>query len=188
MKVVDIGCGPNKTPGALGVDRVDCEGVDVIVDLAIFPWPFEDGEFDVVISNHFLEHCEDLETTISELHRITKRDTGSIRVRCPHYSSWNYYADITHRTPFSIRSFDHFLLNDSTGYNYYSAVKFNLNRRRIHFVSPKAKHNPWKWLGIDYLANKYSRFYERLFAFTIPCTEVEFDLSPISLTQNHNDG
>ena len=37
---LDIGCGNKKWIGFVGVDRVLCEGVDVVCDLSKTPWPF----------------------------------------------------------------------------------------------------------------------------------------------------
>jgi len=42
------------------------------VDLTAFPWPFADKSVDAVAMLHFLEHVEDLERTILEVHRILK--------------------------------------------------------------------------------------------------------------------
>lgn len=178
-KILDVGCGSKKVPGAIGVDQVALEGVDVVCDLGKFPWPFQNDEFDRVHANHFLEHCEDVVAAICELHRITRSGEGRISIRVPHYTSWNYYADLTHRVPFSYRSFDHFTLDDATGYNYYSPVKFRIAERRICFVGPEARVNPWKWLGIDALVNRFPRYYERMIAWILPATEVRFELIPI---------
>lgn len=55
--IIDIGCGENKRPGALGVDFREAPGVDVIQDLSLFPWNSLPSEVaDVVTSSHLLEH------------------------------------------------------------------------------------------------------------------------------------
>ena len=185
-KIADIGCGINKCPGSIGVDSFDGPDVDVVCDLHHIPWPFKNSEFDEVIVNHFLEHCLDIVPVISELHRITKKNTGIIRIRSPHYSSWNFYGDLTHKTPFSIRSFDHFSYDDPTGYNYYSPVKFKIEFKKILFAPPGSKFNIWKLIGIQFLANKFPKIYERVFAFIIPCTEVQFMLIPITSNREYN--
>lgn len=178
-QILDLGCGINKVPGAIGIDLVPNDQVDIVHDLRQFPWPLDDGTFDEIIANHFLEHCEDIISTMVEIHRITKKETGRIRIRSPYYTSWNFYGDLTHRVPFSFRSFDHFSYEDPTGYNYYSPVKFKIEFRKILFTGPEEKVNPWRWIGIEYLVNKYPRIYERLFAFIIPATEIQFVLIPV---------
>ena len=187
MKILDIGCGVNKVEGSIGVDAVSMPGVDVVHDLSVIPWPFEVDEFSTVIANHFLEHCADVVPVLGEIHRITKKEDGKIRIRCPHYSSWNYFGDLTHKTPFSYRSFNHFTYSDDpTGYNYYSPIKFRIESRRLMFAAPDAKLNPWRWLGIEYLANRFPSLYERLFVYIFPCTEVQFLLTPIENKSDYN--
>ncbi len=54
--IIDLGCGPNKVQGAIGVDRVALPGVDVVHDLEITPYPFPDNKFDEAHIYHVLEH------------------------------------------------------------------------------------------------------------------------------------
>lgn len=44
--ILDVGCGPNKTPGAVGIDALPLEGVDVVHNLNQFPYPFESNHFE----------------------------------------------------------------------------------------------------------------------------------------------
>ena len=37
MKVLDVGCGTAKVNGAIGIDRINLPGVDVVHDLNKFP-------------------------------------------------------------------------------------------------------------------------------------------------------
>lgn len=53
---IDLGSGPNKTPGFIGVDIRAVPGVDVVCDLERFPWPIPDDCASTVITNHVLEH------------------------------------------------------------------------------------------------------------------------------------
>ena len=51
-RVLDIGCGTNKVPGAVGMDKNPRTDADVIHDLDDLPYPFADDEFDEVIGRH----------------------------------------------------------------------------------------------------------------------------------------
>lgn len=54
---MDLGCGENKQPGTIGVDFRDLPGVDIVQNLAIFPWNNIPSEVvDVAMSSHLLEH------------------------------------------------------------------------------------------------------------------------------------
>ncbi|MQL52258.1 methyltransferase domain-containing protein [Desulfofundulus thermobenzoicus] len=76
MKILDLGCGPNKLPGAIGVDIRPGPVVDVVHDLNVYPWPFADNEFDLVYASHVLEHLDDVVRAVEEIHRITKPGGG----------------------------------------------------------------------------------------------------------------
>ncbi len=43
---LDVGCGRNKYPGAIGIDRNRDTAADVICDLDRVPYPFREGRFD----------------------------------------------------------------------------------------------------------------------------------------------
>ena len=53
---LDLGCGTRKTPGFVGVDTRQFEGVDVVCDLSTQRWSFEDASVDEVVCSHMLEH------------------------------------------------------------------------------------------------------------------------------------
>ena len=46
MKIFDVGCGANKTEGAIGLDHNPRTNADVIHDLGELPYPFPDNEFE----------------------------------------------------------------------------------------------------------------------------------------------
>jgi SAM-dependent methyltransferase len=83
-KILDVGCGANKTEGAVGLDNNPRTAADVIHDLGDLPYPFSDNEFDLVVSNHVVEHVPDVMAFIGELHRVT-RPGGRIKLITPHY-------------------------------------------------------------------------------------------------------
>ncbi len=71
MLKIDLGCGPSKVEGFLGVDRFALPGVDIIADLNK-PLPFADHSVDLVFASHSLEHIADLIFTMGEIYRICK--------------------------------------------------------------------------------------------------------------------
>ena len=73
MKVLDVGCGVNKVEGAVGLDISPRSHADVIHDLGVAPYPFPDNEFDLVVSNHVVEHVPDVMAFIAELHGFRSR-------------------------------------------------------------------------------------------------------------------
>ena len=85
-KVVDLGCGGNKTiPTAIGVDEIakgdqipmlvgkhSVSEADVVADVTK-KLPFKDKEFDTLIARHILEHISDPVKVLKEWSRIAER-------------------------------------------------------------------------------------------------------------------
>lgn len=101
---IDFGCGQNCTVGQdgvkyVGVDFVACPGVDVVHDLTVFPYPFEDNSADEIVSNHFVEHLtgEDFMKHMDECWRILKPG-GKMKLVHPYCFSERAFQDPTHKT------------------------------------------------------------------------------------------
>ena len=187
-KILDFGCGNRKKeiPEAIviGLDQFKLPGVDVIHNLNKFPYPFNNNEFDEIICDDVLEHLDDVIKVMEELWRITKK-SGIIKISVPHFSSDNYYTDITHKHPFSSRSFDFFDPN-YTGkiHQFYTGARFRIIKKIIGFseILPSGRKHPpnfIKIIGLQWLINRLPRFYEKFFAFILPATELYFELRVI---------
>ena len=48
-KILDIGCGMDKTENVIGMDISDTSGAEVIHDMNNYPYPFENESFDEII-------------------------------------------------------------------------------------------------------------------------------------------
>ena len=96
MRILDVGCGVNKYPGAIGVDRNARTRADVLCDLDCFPYPFRDDSFDHLRAVHVIEHVSDVIRTVEEFHRLV-RDGGMIHIVTPHYTDFSSFCDPTHR-------------------------------------------------------------------------------------------
>lgn len=104
---IDLGCGPNKQPGFIGVDQYPMAGVDVVLNVGTDPWPWADSSVDEIHSSHFLEHLgpEERCHVMNETYRVLKPgkwvngqpEGGRARFIVPHWSSCRAYGDPTHR-------------------------------------------------------------------------------------------
>lgn len=105
---LDLGCGRAKK-GRIGLDRFDDHGVDVVHDLdSGLPLPFDDQEFDNVISHHALEHIGlGFINVMDECWRVMKPG-GLLRIIVPVFPSWDAVADPDHKRVFVSGSFDFF--------------------------------------------------------------------------------
>ena len=128
MKVLDIGCGKNKLPGATGMDRVALPGVDVVHDIERVPWPFPENEFDVAHASHVLEHVREFLAVMEQIHRVLK-PSGRLVVKVPYYRHETAFRDPTHYRFFTERSFEYFVpVTDegSTPFDYYTSARFRV--------------------------------------------------------------
>jgi len=66
-KILDVGCGVNKRPGSIGIDRNPASRADVLADLDRFPYPFRDSSFDRLLAIHVIEHVANVMATMEEL-------------------------------------------------------------------------------------------------------------------------
>jgi len=58
MVKVDIACGQNKREGFIGIDIAPAKEVDIVHNLNVYPWPFEDNEVDEFNCSHYIEHIK----------------------------------------------------------------------------------------------------------------------------------
>lgn len=96
---LDLGCGPNKKSGFLGVDHTSFPGVDVVHDLTN-PWPWPDNSVEEAHASHCVEHFDSMERVhfLNELYRVLKPG-AKCTIICPHWSSCRAYGDPTHKWP-----------------------------------------------------------------------------------------
>lgn len=183
-KWLDFGCGEKKIPGCLGVDFINLPNADIIHDLNDMPYPFDDNSFDHIICNHILEHLDNVLLTLNEIHRIAKPN-AIIEICVPHYASDNFNTDVTHKTHFSSRSMNYFIINSNFEWNFYTNKKFKLIYSRISFrqnktdYREKIKFNPFKIIGLESLINIFPRIYERFFVYWLPPSELYWKLMVI---------
>lgn len=53
---LNLGCGLKPEKGFVNLDFFKSEGVDVVHDMTVTPWPFPDNHFGVISAEHVLEH------------------------------------------------------------------------------------------------------------------------------------
>jgi predicted SAM-dependent methyltransferase len=87
--VLELGCGPHKTAGRIGIDRIDLPGIDVVADIDQGLGFLPDGSVDEIYSESFFEHVADLEKLMSEIVRVLK-PTGFNWLFVPHFSNPYY--------------------------------------------------------------------------------------------------
>jgi SAM-dependent methyltransferase len=168
---LDVGCGINKYPGAIGLDRNPRSRADILYDVDCLPYPFRDSCFDEVRAIHVIEHVGDVIRTMEEFHRILKPGGRAI-LATPHYTDFSSFCDPTHRWHLNSYSFRYFG-EDNAGYGYYSEARFEATRIRVKVLVF------WRALGFEFLINRFERFrrfWEHYLCFVVRGKVVEFEL------------
>ncbi len=177
LKILDIGCGKHKTPGAIGLDSNPRTQADVIHSLDAFPYPFPDDEFDLIIGNQVIEHVEDVLAVMAELHRIA-RPGALVRLDTPHYSDIASFTDPTHKHHLTTESFAYFT-GKRPDFDFYSEVSFRPRLIRVTMLKL------WRALGLELLVNScnrypalrfFRRFWETYLCFIIRGKTIYFEL------------
>jgi predicted SAM-dependent methyltransferase len=172
--MLDLGCGRNKISGAIGVDRFAVQGVDVVHDLDLFPYPFKSDSFDEIHARHVVEHVQSVSCFMKELHRVA-RSGARLYINTPHYSYTGSWRDPTHRWHFSSYSFEYFESGHPADY-YASPAGFRIISVRVTMLKF------WRVLGVEWLINAinihprwriFRRFWEEYLAFVMRGREIQ---------------
>jgi SAM-dependent methyltransferase len=171
---LDVGCGNDKIPGAVGIDLVAGPQIDIVHDLDRMPWPVQSNAFDVIRLWSVMEHLHDLVAVMEEVHRVG-RPGAIVLIGTPHFSSANAYTDPTHVHFLSGRFLDYFVQGTemSGHYGFYSTARFALLERRVT-LSPF-----WARLRITRLMNRMLPVYETYLCGIIRGADVQLKLSVI---------
>lgn len=178
-KILDIGCGKRKIKGAIGIDRIDLEGVDIVWDLDQYPYPFEENTFDAIYATHVLEHLDSILKAMEEIHRIAKPD-AKVVVVTPHYSDNASWTDITHKWHLSTYAFKYF--DPENEFNFYTKARFKVESLHIDMA------RIWRALGFQVLMNRsleheslrfIRKFWEHYLSFVMRAQAMTFILKVI---------
>ncbi len=169
---LNLGCGKDIKKGYVNLDSVKLPGVDIVMNLNDYPWKLEDNHFDEIICYHVLEHLENFEMSMNELHRILNKN-GILKIRVPHFSSAGAWTDPQHKRAFGYFTFDYFVLNKKNDYlSHETVIKFRYIKKRLRF---NKKYAIWNWI-IELIANLCPHVYEDTPLRIFPAFEIIVEL------------
>lgn len=170
-RVLDVGCGPNKYPGAVGLDMNSDTAADILCQLDAGGLPFCDNSFDEVRAVHVIEHVANVVRTMEEFHRVT-RPGGTIFLVTPHYTDYSSFRDPTHRWHLNTFSFLYFYPGGMHGRDmWYTRVRLRERRLTVRLL------RLWRAFGFEFLVNHapwFRRFWEQYLSFLIRGKVMEF--------------
>jgi hypothetical protein len=115
---LDIGCGHHKELGWFGMDIQPLQGVDLVHDLNVHPWPVESGSVEEAKAWHIVEHIPPVAVTergtrrpfiefMDEIWRVM-RVGGRRDIETPNARSAGFWHDPTHCNPCTEVTFENF--------------------------------------------------------------------------------
>ncbi|MFA6434227.1 MAG: methyltransferase domain-containing protein [Elusimicrobiales bacterium] len=164
---INLGSGGRPLDGYINVDRLTGAGKpDVVWDLDNYPWPFGDGSADEIFMDQCLEHLEDHNRAMKEVHRILKKG-GIARISVPHFT-WQFaYQDPTHKHFYGYNTFSYY-----AGAGGYFDFKFSSCSAKLVFGK---RLSVWNIL-LEPLFNLMPNVYEQSPLRIFPALTVEAEL------------
>ena len=183
--IIEMGCGPDKMEGAIGIDIIDLQGVDYVADLEKGLSFLPDNSVDEYHSRHVLEHVGNFEQLMKEIYR-TLKPGGKKYIAVPHFSNPYYYSDYTHKRFFGLYSFEYFNRPENQLKrkvpSFYVNFHFRVVKRRLIFNSPTfpLRHFFKKRILENFfnMSSWWQELYEEWFCYIFPCQEVQYVIQP----------
>jgi len=176
--IIELGCGPKKKKGRIGVDAIDLPNVDIVADIEKGLPFLPDDSVDEIHCRSILEHVNNFENLMREIVRVLKRD-GKAFVFVPHFSNPYYYSDYTHKRHFGLYTFYYFVNTEHQLRrkvpNFYTNIRINIISQRLLFKSPFwITHQLKKVLGFVFNCHhSLQEFYEEKICYIFPCHGIE---------------
>jgi len=157
---LNYGCGNRKFANEVGVDLSPETDADFIITKGQ-PLPFEDDEFDLIVSRFVFEHVDDLASVIGECSRILQPG-GQLIFVVPHCFSQDAFDDPTHCNFFTLRTGDYLI---GAAHVHYAQGPFDniTPHLRISLVYPEWRIIRWPInAGLSTLSALFPRLAEQL--------------------------
>ena len=181
--IVELGCGPNKKDGRIGIDQLDLSGVDIVADINEGLPFFPDQSVDEIHSKSLLEHVGDLGLVVREIARVLKPG-GKKFLFVPHFSNPYYYSDYTHTRFMGLYTFYYFVdekhqLRRKVP-TFYSDVRIRVLSQKMIFQSPFRLVHYFKKMfqSLVNLSSWTQEFYEENLCHWIPCYGIQTVFGP----------
>ena len=171
QNILDIGCGRQKIPNAIGIDFNEGFG-DIVHDLNVFPYPLDDELFDEIYIMSTLCLLNDPVKVMEEVWRLGKPNCRVV-IQQPYFRSvWNF-VDPWMKNFGTVHSFAFYDPDDLICQRYsYSSVRFKTDK--IEFLEYKRTLGLMKWF-----ANHFPRKYEIYLSHLFPMDIIVYNLRKI---------
>jgi len=183
--IIELGCGREKKPGRIGIDKIDLPNVDIVADMENGLPFLPNNSVNQIYCRSVLEHIDNFENLMREITRVLKNN-GTAHIFVPHFSNPYYYSDYTHKRFFGLYTFYYFV--DSRHQlkrkvpNFYIDIRINIISRRLVFTSPFwFTRQIKKPIGLVFNCHRcLQEFYEAHLCWLFPCYGIEIVFTPPS--------
>src|SRR3990167_5460186 len=113
-RIIDIGCGDNKYPNSIGMDKRYNTNIDIVQDIEILPWLIPSESFNEARMSHVMEHLKPwlIIDIMNEIWRILIIG-GQLELIMPIAGSTAFYSDPTHIKSWNIHTVSYFDINNN---------------------------------------------------------------------------
>ena len=138
---INLGSGNKPIDDYINVDIHEFKGVNIVHDLNKQPYPFKTNISEEIICSHVLEHLDEPDKALTEMHRIIKTN-GKIKIKVPYFAHSLAYSGWQHKRYFTIASFEQLKNQNELDWwvPRFTHVKTKLNYGKIY------KYNPITWI------------------------------------------
>jgi len=179
QKKLNFGSGGKRIKGYINLDIVPSKDVDIVHDLNKFPYPLKTNSFDEIYARFILEHLNNLENVMKELHRALKKG-GKLIIEVPYQTCIHTWASYQHKRAFTLRTFDGFALKTEQRYKlnvpnaeYGLGFSFSKIKRKLYF--PRGLHI--ESYILEPFANLFPQIYEETFLrFLFPAFSIKIEM------------
>jgi SAM-dependent methyltransferase len=182
--ILELGCGANRKPGRICVDKIDLPGIDIVTDIEEGLGFLPDNSVDEIHCRSMMEHIDNFEQLLKEIVRVLK-STGKAYVFVPHFSNPYYYSDYTHKRFFGLYSFYYFVEPEFQLKRkvpvFYTSTRIKILSLKLTFRTPFffSRHLR-KVFGLFINSHRaLKEFYELHLSNIIPCDGIEIILAPV---------
>jgi predicted SAM-dependent methyltransferase len=174
--IIELGPGLSKKYED-AIDIVDLPGVDIVADVQKGLDFIPESSVDKIYSSHFMEHIDNLESTMMEFQRVLKPG-GELLTIVPHFSNPHFYSDYTHKNFWGI--YTPFYFSKKSFYkravpSFCNKIDFEVKDIKLVFYSPFIGRKVFKrFFQLIFNSSRYMQeLYEENFVYLIPTYEME---------------
>ena len=171
-KILNLGCGNKKSSSTIGVDFNARTKPDIVHNLDLFPYPFEESSIDKIYIDNTLEHLDSPLNVMNELYRIIKPN-GVVKVIVPYFRSVSAFTDPTHLHFFTVESFSYY----DPDHIFFKRYDYTLSKFKTeNIIFHEGLNSGLVKSSIVKFANKWPLIYERFFSNIVALDEITFYL------------